>query len=54
MVSGSLARSRKSGVGCPEVVTGRQARSRKCGPGGPEIVNEKSAKEPNGEMGGFR
>ena len=54
MVSGSLARSRKSGPGGPELVTGRQARPRKSGPGGPEVVNERFDKEFNREMDGFR
>ena len=68
MVSGRLARSRKSGPGSPEVVNKkfdedlniemegscRLAISRKSGPEGPEVVNEKFDNELNREMDGFR
>ena len=61
MVSGRLARSRKSGPGGPEVVNEkfdkelkREIDGRIYGPVGPEVVNEKSDKELNREMDGFR
>ena len=61
MVSGRLARSRKSGPGGPEVVNEkfdkelkREMDGRKSGPGGPEVVNERIDKELNREMYGFR
>ena len=64
MVSGRLARSRKSGPGGPEGVHERfdkelnremdGARARKSGPGGSEAANEKNDKELKREMDGFR
>ena len=54
MVSGRLARSRKSGPGSSEVVNRKCDGSRKSGPGGPEVVNDQFDKELNRETDGFR
>ena len=61
MVSGRLARSRKSGPGGQEVVNekfemelNRKMDCRRSGHVGPEVVNEKLDKELNREMDGSR